>query len=238
MNASIALWRHAANEVRTHRVALRALDDVGQQVAEPNSHVRLGQEHMGQPVHAADDPAFVAIGATSVPKPPPLPLPLPPPPRLSSSFPPRLPLVVADTNESSTLTWSSAVIVRRPPGAMHVARLLSVNVGLPRDIEWHGRTVHTGIWKSPVDGRCRARRLNLEGDGQGDLAGHGGEHRAVFVYQIDSYRHWQERLGTERFRLRPVRRELHRGGTCRTMPCASATAIGSAVRCSKSRSLA
>jgi ferredoxin-NADP reductase/MOSC domain-containing protein YiiM/ferredoxin len=73
-------------------------------------------------------------------------------------------------------------------------RLLSVNVGLPRDIEWHGRTVHTAIWKDPVRGRCRVRRLNLDGDGQGDLAGHGGEQRAVFVYQVDSYRYWQEQL--------------------------------------------
>lgn len=75
-----------------------------------------------------------------------------------------------------------------------MARLLSVNVGLPRDIEWNGRTVHTGIWKDPVRGRCRAGRLNLDGDGQGDLEGHGGEQRAVFVYQIESYRYWQEQL--------------------------------------------
>ena len=75
-----------------------------------------------------------------------------------------------------------------------MARLLSVNVGLPRDIEWRGRTVHTGIWKNPVRGRCRVGRLNLDGDGQGDLGGHGGEHRAVFVYQIESYRYWQEQL--------------------------------------------
>ncbi|MFZ3333795.1 MAG: MOSC and FAD-binding oxidoreductase domain-containing protein [Candidatus Acidiferrales bacterium] len=75
-----------------------------------------------------------------------------------------------------------------------MARLLSVNVGLPRDIAWKGRTVHTGVWKNPVTGRCRVGRLNLEGDGQGDLAGHGGEHRAVFVYQIESYRYWQEQL--------------------------------------------
>ncbi len=75
-----------------------------------------------------------------------------------------------------------------------MARLLAVNVGLPRDIEWRGRTVHTGIWKSPVPGRCRVRRLNVDGDGQGDLAGHGGEHRAVFVYQMESYRYWQEQL--------------------------------------------
>ena len=75
-----------------------------------------------------------------------------------------------------------------------MARLLSVNVGLPRDIVWKGRTVHTGVWKNPVPGRCRVGRLNLEGDGQGDLAGHGGEHRAVFVYQIESYRYWEEQL--------------------------------------------
>ena len=74
------------------------------------------------------------------------------------------------------------------------ARLLSVNVGLPRDIAWKGRTVHTAIWKDPVPGRCRVGRLNLDGDGQGDLAGHGGEQRAVYVYQIESYRHWQEQL--------------------------------------------
>lgn len=78
-------------------------------------------------------------------------------------------------------------------------RLLSVNVGLPRDIAWQGRTVHTAIWKEPVSGRCRVRRLNLDGDGQGDLAGHGGEHRAVFVYQIESYRYWQEQLARTDF---------------------------------------
>src|SRR6516162_7415148 len=75
-----------------------------------------------------------------------------------------------------------------------MARLLSVNVGLPRDFEWKGRTVHTGIWKDSVRGRCHVGRLNLDGDGQGDLAGHGGEQRAVFVYQIESYRYWQEQL--------------------------------------------
>src|SRR6516165_9473623 len=80
-----------------------------------------------------------------------------------------------------------------------MARLLSVNVGLPRDIAWKHRTVHTGIWKSPVGGRCRVGRLNLEGDGQGDLAGHGGEQLAVFVYQIESYRYWQQELNRTDF---------------------------------------
>jgi MOSC domain-containing protein YiiM/ferredoxin-NADP reductase len=82
---------------------------------------------------------------------------------------------------------------------MSMARLLSVNVGLPRDIEWQGRTVRTGIWKRPVAGRCRVGRVNLDGDGQGDLAGHGGEQRAVFVYQVESYRYWQERLNRTDF---------------------------------------
>jgi ferredoxin-NADP reductase/MOSC domain-containing protein YiiM len=77
--------------------------------------------------------------------------------------------------------------------------LLSVNVGLPQDVAWHGRTVRTAVWKRPVDGPRMVRRLNIDGDGQGDLAGHGGEHRAVFVYQIESYRYWQEQLGRDDF---------------------------------------
>ncbi len=79
------------------------------------------------------------------------------------------------------------------------ARLLSVNVGLPRDIAWQGKTVHTAVWKAPVRGPRVVRRLNIDGDGQGDLAGHGGEHRAVFVYQIDSYRYWLNELGRNDF---------------------------------------
>src|SRR6516162_1062853 len=78
-------------------------------------------------------------------------------------------------------------------------RLLAVNVGLPQNIQWRGEIVHTGIWKHPVERRCVARRLNLEGDGQGDLAGHGGEQRAVMVYQIDSYRYWERTLGRNDF---------------------------------------
>jgi ferredoxin-NADP reductase/MOSC domain-containing protein YiiM len=80
-----------------------------------------------------------------------------------------------------------------------MARLLSVNVGLPRDIAWQGRTVHTGVWKERVRGPQMVRRLNIDGDGQGDLAGHGGEHRAVFVYQTGSYHHWQGQLGRTDF---------------------------------------
>jgi len=76
-----------------------------------------------------------------------------------------------------------------------MGHLVSVNVGLPRDITWRGETVHTGIWKKPVDGRVVVRRLNITGDGQGDLAGHGGEQRAVMVYQTESYRYWEKFLG-------------------------------------------
>lgn len=75
-----------------------------------------------------------------------------------------------------------------------MARLLSLNVGFPRDIAWRGQTVNTAIWKDPVQGRRMVRRLNIDGDGQGDLVGHGGEHRAVFVYQIESYRYWEAEL--------------------------------------------
>jgi ferredoxin-NADP reductase/MOSC domain-containing protein YiiM len=77
--------------------------------------------------------------------------------------------------------------------------LLSVNVGMPRDVSWQGRTVHTGVWKKPVSGPRMVRRLNIDGDGQGDRAGHGGEQRAVFVYQTESYRYWQEQLSRDDF---------------------------------------
>jgi ferredoxin-NADP reductase/MOSC domain-containing protein YiiM len=84
-------------------------------------------------------------------------------------------------------------------GAGPAGRLLSVNVGLPKDVAWHGKTVHTAVWKRPVAGSSQVRRLNIDGDGQGDLAGHGGEHRAVFVYQIESYRYWQQQLSRDDF---------------------------------------
>ena len=80
------------------------------------------------------------------------------------------------------------------PAGRPVGTLLSVNVGLPKEVSWQGRTVFTGVFKDPVVGSRRVGRLNVEGDGQGDLAGHGGEQRAVFVYQIDSYRYWEREL--------------------------------------------
>jgi ferredoxin-NADP reductase/MOSC domain-containing protein YiiM/ferredoxin len=80
-----------------------------------------------------------------------------------------------------------------------MATLVSVNVGMPQDVAWQGRTVRTGIWKHPVTGPRLVRRLNVDGDGQGDLAGHGGEQRAVMVYQLDSYRYWQKQLARDDF---------------------------------------
>ncbi|MBO2452404.1 MOSC domain-containing protein [Actinomadura barringtoniae] len=80
-----------------------------------------------------------------------------------------------------------------------VASLLSVNVGMPKNVPWQGRTVYTGVWKQPVNGPAMVRRLNVDGDGQGDTNGHGGEQRAVLVYQIQSYRHWEEHFGRDDF---------------------------------------
>ena len=78
-----------------------------------------------------------------------------------------------------------------------MAKLVAVCVGLPQDIPWQGRTVRTGVWKQAVDGPRVVRRLNVDGDGQGDLAGHGGEQRAVLVYQLESYRYWEGVLGRD-----------------------------------------
>ncbi|MFD9283004.1 MOSC domain-containing protein [Streptomyces mirabilis] len=69
-----------------------------------------------------------------------------------------------------------------------------MNVGMPKDVPWHGKTVYTGVYKQTVAGPRMVRRLNIDGDGQGDLGGHGGEQRAVLVYQLDSYRFWANEL--------------------------------------------
>jgi ferredoxin-NADP reductase/MOSC domain-containing protein YiiM len=93
------------------------------------------------------------------------------------------------------MSSGSAQSERAQPQAPVVGTLVSVNVGMPKDVSWQGKTVFTGVFKDPVAGPRRVRRLNVDGDGQGDLAGHGGEQRAVFVYQLDSYRYWERELG-------------------------------------------
>ena len=102
-------------------------------------------------------------------------------------------LTSAGTNRKTTV-WEVAVDALQ---RNCVATLVSVNVGTPADVAWRGKTVHTGIYKTPVQGPVMVRRLNIDGDGQGDTAGHGGEERAVFVYQIASYRYWQRHFGRD-----------------------------------------
>ena len=73
-------------------------------------------------------------------------------------------------------------------------RVLSINVGLPREVQWRGKAVTTSIWKAPVPGRVAVGRLNLAGDRQSDLTVHGGEDKAVYLYPAEHYRFWREEL--------------------------------------------
>ena len=116
-----------------------------------------------------------------------------------------------------------------------MATLVSVNVGLPKDIPWHNRTVFTGACKDPVDGSRMVRRLNVDGDGQGDLGGHGGENRAVLVYQLESYRHWAKEFHRDDLVPGLLGENLTVDG-CPTTRCASGTGTRSARRSSRSPS--
>jgi len=73
-------------------------------------------------------------------------------------------------------------------------KMVSLNVGLPREVMWHGRTVTTGIYKEPVEGRVALRKLNLDGDRQADLSVHGGEYKAVYCYPVAHYDYWKKEL--------------------------------------------
>jgi len=73
-------------------------------------------------------------------------------------------------------------------------KVVSINVGLPREVRWHGKTVLTSIFKAPVKGSAKVRRLNVEGDGQSDLEVHGGAEKAVYVYPAEHYAFWQAEL--------------------------------------------
>ena len=77
---------------------------------------------------------------------------------------------------------------------MPAMKLVSVNIGLPREVTWHGRSVTTGIFKQPVQGRVALRKLNLDGDRQADLSVHGGEYKAVYCYPIAHYDHWKTEM--------------------------------------------
>jgi MOSC domain-containing protein YiiM len=73
-------------------------------------------------------------------------------------------------------------------------KIVSLNVGLPREVMWHGRAVTTGIFKEPVAGRVALRKLDLDGDRQADLTVHGGEYKAVYCYPVAHYSYWKEEL--------------------------------------------
>ena len=118
-----------------------------------------------------------------------------------------------------------------------MATLRSLNVGRPKDVPWRGRTVHTGAWKHPVDGPLMVRRLNVDGDGQGDLQGHGGEQRAVLVYQTQSYAYWRKGLERDDLEFGQFGETSPSTGR-RTTRCASATATPSAKPSSRSPSRA
>jgi len=75
-----------------------------------------------------------------------------------------------------------------------VSKIISVNVGLPREVLWHGHTVTTGIFKEPVEGRVFLRKLDLDGDRQADLTVHGGEYKAVYCYPLEHYAYWKTEL--------------------------------------------
>ena len=74
-------------------------------------------------------------------------------------------------------------------------KLVSVNVGLPRNVTWLGKDVQTSIWKTPVQGRIRVSKLNLDGDRQSDTSVHGGVDKAVYAYPSEHYSFWRGRLG-------------------------------------------
>ena len=76
-------------------------------------------------------------------------------------------------------------------------KLLSVNVSQPKEVSYNGERIKTGIFKEPVSGRTMMRRLNLDGDGQGDPTVHGGIHKAVYIYTIEHYDYWKRELGRD-----------------------------------------
>lgn len=86
-------------------------------------------------------------------------------------------------------TWSG---VRE--GQHLVGKIISLNVGLPREVTWHGQPVTTGIFKEPVESRVFLRKLDLDGDRQADLTVHGGEYKAVYCYPLENYAYWKKEL--------------------------------------------
>jgi MOSC domain-containing protein YiiM len=80
-------------------------------------------------------------------------------------------------------------------------KIVSLNIGLPREVQWHGQSVTTGIFKSPTAARIRLRKLNFDGDRQADLTVHGGEYKAVYCYPVEHYSYWKEKLPSRKLPL-------------------------------------
>ena len=87
--------------------------------------------------------------------------------------------------------------------------IVSISVGLPREVSWKGKTIRTGIFKEPVTGRVSLRALNLDGDRQADLKVHGGPSKAVYAYPSEHYEPWRRELPGMDLPWGDVRRELH-----------------------------
>ena len=89
-------------------------------------------------------------------------------------------------------------------------KIVSVNVGLPREVIWKGKRVTTGILKEPITGRVMMRRLNLDGDRQADLSVHGGPSKAVYVYPVEHYDYWRGELPEMKLPWHVRRKSHHR----------------------------
>jgi len=92
----------------------------------------------------------------------------------------------------SATTLGSQITQLHP--MVNAMKILSVNVGLPRQVVSDGKSVTTGIYKSPIHGRVKVTRLNIEGDGQADLSVHGGPNKAVYAYPSEHYAYWQREI--------------------------------------------
>jgi len=104
-------------------------------------------------------------------------------------------------------------------------RVVSVNVGLPREVEWQGTTVWTGIFKEPVASTVALRTLNLDGDAQADLTVHGGRDKAVYVYPAEHYADWEGRLGHQFPLAHLVRTSLRKGSLRRVFISATSSGL-------------
>ena len=98
-------------------------------------------------------------------------------------------------------TFEPADDIAEAAAGLPAMTLKSVNVSMPKDVVHNAKTTTTGIFKEPVAGRVKLHRLNLEGDGQADLWGHGGAFRAVYVYSYENYRYWARELARDDFTL-------------------------------------